>query len=76
MDVQKIQCIDNLRTIDAISIPYQIPRGGIEGKCLDHLKACPLGSRVPCDVEVNDTSPVERQNQEYVKRPKCDGLDC
>jgi hypothetical protein len=72
-NVQEIEGVDDLRPVDAISIPDQIPRGGLEGKGLDQLQTCPFGSGVSCDVEVNDTSPIQRQNQEYVERPKSNG---
>ena len=74
-NVQDTECVNNLRTKGAIPIPDQIPRGGIEGKGLDQLQACPVGSGIACDVEVDDASPVERKDQEYIERPKGNGRD-
>jgi hypothetical protein len=69
-NAQDLQSIDDFRTVGAIPIPGQIPRGGIEGKRLDQLQPCPLRSGVSSDVEVNDSSSVEGQDQDHLKRPE------
>jgi hypothetical protein len=57
-----------------IGVPEN-PGHGIEGKGLDQLQACPVGSWIACDFEVDDASPVERKDEEYIERPKGNGRD-
>src|SRR5262245_36990178 len=43
-----------LRSVDRISIPEQISRRGVIGKCFDDLLSGPLGCRMLGHVEMND----------------------
>ena len=58
--------------INAVPISQEIARCRVKGKGLDNLLCCPLGTRVLCDVEVNNLAPVMSQNNKHVQDPKCD----
>src|SRR5688500_18522873 len=60
---------------DPISIPQQIVRRGVPGKCLAQLVSGPFGSRMSCDREVNDAPALVSQNDKHVQDLKPNGRD-
>ena len=54
-------------TVDFVAITQQILWCCIPGKYLHHLLLSPCCSRVLCYAKVNDLSPVNREDQEYVE---------
>src|SRR5215468_3369174 len=56
-----------LRSIDRISIPEQISRRGVIGKCFDDLLCGPLGCRIRGHIEMNDLpATVKYDNTPYI----------
>ena len=65
-NTEYLESISDQFTINSVPIPNQIPRCRVKRKRLDQLQARPIGSWICCDVEVNHSSSVERQDQEYI----------
>src|SRR5262249_55977700 len=59
-----------LRSVDRISIPEQISRRGVIGKCLDHLLRRPDGRRMRSDIEVDNPSSIMEQDDKTVQGTK------
>ena len=43
-----------VRSVDLVSVPYQVPRRRVPWKSIDHLLRRPLGGRMFGDIEMND----------------------
>src|SRR5215475_14497538 len=65
-----------LRSIDRISIPEQISRRGVIGKCFDDLLRGPLGCRVRGHIEMNDLSAAAKEDSEALENGAIDRRDC
>jgi len=63
--------IDRFLTVDPVSIPDQISRCRVERKRLGQLQARPFCRWICRDVEVDDSSPFERQDHEDIECSKC-----
>ena len=64
------------RSIDRISIPEQISRRGVIGKCFDDLLCGPLGGRIRGHIEMNDLPATVKQDNEAVQNAEIDRRDC
>ena len=65
-----------LRSIDRISIPEQISRRGVIGKCFDDLLCGPLGCRIRGHIEMNDRPATVKEDNEAVQNAEIDRRDC
>jgi len=65
-----------LRSIDRISIPEQISRRGVIGKCFDDLLCGPLGCRIRGHIEMNDLPAPVKEDNEAVQNAEIDRRDC
>jgi hypothetical protein len=65
-----------LRSIDRISIPEQISRRGVIGKCFDDLLCGPLGCRIRGHIEMNDLPATVKEDNEAVQNAEIDRRDC
>src|SRR5262245_39272112 len=65
-----------LRSIDRISIPEQISRRGVIGKCFDDLLCGPLGCRIRGHIEMNDLPAIVKEDNEAVQNAEIDRRDC
>ena len=57
------------RSIDRISIPEQISRRGVIGKCFDDLLCGPLGCRIRGHIEMNDLPATVKEDNEAFSVP-------
>ena len=53
-----------VRSVELVSIPYQVPRRRVPWKSIDHLLRRPLGRRMFGDIEMNDTATVMAKDDE------------
>ena len=65
-----------LLSIDRISIPEQISRRGVIGKCFDDLLCGPLGCRIHGHIEMNDLPATVKKDNEAVQNAEIDRRDC
>src|SRR5215510_12901099 len=64
-----------LRSVDRISIPEQISRRGVIGKCFDNLLRGPLGRRIRGHIEMNDLPAPMEKDDEAVQNAEIDRRD-
>ena len=64
LDPETIDASIEVRSIDLISIPYQVPRRRVPWKSIDHLLRRPLSRRMFGDIEMNDTATVVAKDDE------------
>src|SRR5215831_15929100 len=57
-DTHSINSRGEVVSVDPITIPYEVARHSVVGKCLHELLCCPRGSRVFRDIEMQNTSTV------------------
>lgn len=57
-DIKPARTTSERFAIDCVSIPHQIPGGGVEGEGFVELLRGPLGRRMPGHVEVHDVTPT------------------
>src|SRR5215510_12903929 len=65
-----------LRAIDRISIPEQVSRRGVIGKCFDDLLCGPWGGRIRGQIEMNDLPAIVQEDNEAVQNAEIDRRDC
>jgi hypothetical protein len=53
-------------SINRISIPEQVSRRGVIGKCFDDLLSGPLGCRMICHIEMNQLPATVEKDDEAV----------
>ena len=75
VDVHDLDLFAELLPVDAIPISKQIFRCSIERKRFEHLLRSPFGGRMRCDVRVDDTSAIMRENDEDEQNFKPDSVD-
>src|SRR5215831_689045 len=63
------------RSIDRISIPEQISRRGVIGKCFDDLLCGPLGCWIRGQIEMNDLPATVKKDDEAVQNAEIDRRD-
>lgn len=73
LDLQSFDSTVELFSEDLIPIPEKETRCGVFGECLHNLLSCPECCRVSGDVEVHDSSPIVREDDEAVQVAKSDG---
>src|SRR5262245_8299916 len=64
-----------LRSVDRISIPEQISRRGVIGKCFDDLLSGPLGCRMLGHIEMNDLPAPVKEDDKAVQNTEIDRRD-
>ena len=64
LDPETVDASIEVRSVDLISIPYQVPRRRVPWKSIDHLLRRPLGRRMFGDIEMNDTATVVAKDDE------------
>jgi len=75
IDVNDLDLPSEFFAENAVAITKQIFRCGIEGERFEYLLRCTLCRRMRCHVEVDDTPPVMRQNNEDVEDFNANGMD-
>src|SRR5262245_26980674 len=63
------------RSVDRISIPEQVSRRSVIGKCFDDLLRGPLGCRMRCHIEMNDLPTTMEKDDEAVQNAEIDRRD-
>lgn len=61
---------NEVRAIDLVSVPNDVPGRGVVGEGVDQLLACPLRGRTIGDVEVQDASALVLKHEEYLRDAK------
>ena len=67
LDAQFFQLLLNNLTVNAISIPNNISRSRIIGKGVKKLLCGPFCGWMRCNIEVKDSAPLMRKNEEDVE---------
>ncbi len=69
IDAQAFNRSRNPLTVDAIAVSNQITWSRIERKRLNELLCCPLGRRMFCDVEADNSPSIMGQDDEHEEHP-------
>lgn len=67
LHAQVSNTIAKRRSVDAVAIANHVPGRAVPWERIDHLLGSPCCGGVGCNVEVQHTSTVVRQNQHYEK---------
>ena len=61
--------------IDRITVTQKAGRSRIPRECLSELCCCPLGGRIPSDIEMHNVSAIVSQDKKHVQDPESYGRD-
>jgi len=70
LDSHRTHSTNEVRAIDLVSVPDDVPGRRVVGKGVDQLLACPLRGRTISDVEVDDASALVLEHEEHVQDAK------
>lgn len=75
INLQSTNGSGNIQSILLIVVEEKEPGRGLVGKCFAQLLDDPIASWMPCDIEVQDATPVMTNDEKAVQQVECDGGD-